>query len=266
MIRDISFGQYYPADSPLHRMDPRAKITSLFLLYIGVFFLDRGISYVIASALCLGLMAYSRVPAKVYWRSTRLIFALILFGALFNIFFTEGDILWQWGMVKITREGLWAALFMALRILLLLYPALVLTFTTTPMALTNALEQMGRPLTKLGLPIHEIAMIMSIALRFIPTILEEAETILRAQKSRGADFSVRNWRQLSVHVTAFAVPLFVGAFRRSDELAMAMEARGYHGGVGRTTFRVLKLRPADGVAMAFCLALTILAAAVRWWI
>lgn len=266
MIQDISLGQYYPADSPLHRMDPRTKITSLLILYLGVFFLESGLSYTVASLLCLGIMVYARVPAKIYWRSTRLIFALILLGAVFNIFFVDGTVLWQWGMVKVTREGLWAALFMALRILLLLYPALVLTFTTTPMALTNALEQMGRPLTKWGLPVHEIAMIMSIALRFIPTILEEAETILKAQKSRGADFSLKNWRQLGVHVMAFAVPLFVGSFRRSDELAMAMEARGYRGGVGRTTFRVLKLRPADGVAMAACLALTILAAAVRWWI
>ncbi|MEE0775464.1 MAG: energy-coupling factor transporter transmembrane component T [Bacillota bacterium] len=266
MIGDMALGQYYPGDSFLHRLDPRAKITALFFLYIGIFFLESGLSYLVASLLCVGLLVSSRVPFRVYWRSTGLIAALIIFGSIFNIFFTQGEILWQWGMLKITREGFWAALYMALRILLLLYPALVLTFTTTPMAVTNGLEDMGRPLAKLGLPVHEIAMIMSIALRFIPTIMDEADTILKAQKSRGADFSLKNWRQLGVHVAAFAVPLFVGAFRRSDELALAMEARGYRGGVGRTTFRTLKLRSADFFAMALCLVLTIFAAMVRWWI
>ncbi|MEG2639207.1 MAG: energy-coupling factor transporter transmembrane component T [Clostridiales bacterium] len=256
-MKNLTLGQYYPGNSFLHKMDPRAKITALFLYFIFLFIIKDVPGYVLATVLGIGMMVFSAVPLRVYWRGSRFIIFFAVIAALFNMFFTPGEVIWAWGMIKLTVEGIYSAVFMAVRLVLLIVSAFVLTYTTTPMAVTDALEKMGAPLARIKVPIHDIAMVMSIALRFIPTIMDEVETIKKAQQSRGAEFNLHRpglWLQ---NMISMVVPLFVSAFRRSEDLALAMEARGYVGGEGRTMFRELKLRYTDIIVMTIFVLLNV---------
>ncbi len=266
MINHIAVGQYYPGNSLLHRLDPRTKITALFIYMAALFIAKDFWAYGILVLVALGALLFSRVSLAVFFRSLRILFFFILFAAFFNIFFTPGEVLWEWGVLSLTKEGLLGAAFMALRLILLIGMASLLTFTTTPMALTDALENMLRPVSALGFPGHELAMMMSIALRFIPTLLEEAEKIRKAQMSRGIVLGRGPIKEMAKAAIPFLVPLFTGAFRRADELAYAMEARAYRGGKGRVKLKVLKMEGRDIVTLAFMILITVALILYRWWI
>ncbi len=251
-MKGVSFGQYYPASSPIHRLDPRAKVI-LSVLYIVCTFLCKNVfsfALLVLSALCLILM--SRIPLKLVLRSIRPLLIIIAFTSIINIFATRGEHLltpesWK---IRIYAEGLWTALFMVLRITVLIVgTSIFLTYTTTPIALTDALERLLSPLKLLKVPVHDFAMMMTIALRFIPTITEETEKIMNAQKARGADFTTGSLYQRARALVPILVPLFVSAFNRAFELASAMECRCYHGGKGKTRLHILHFRATDFLAM-----------------
>ncbi|MDO4541625.1 MAG: energy-coupling factor transporter transmembrane component T [Bacillota bacterium] len=263
-MKNLTLGQFYPADSFLHRMDPRAKLTALFIYYIFLFLLDDNLGFGVAIATGAVILLASGVPFRVYWRGSWLLILFVALAAALNIFFTSGTVLWSYGALVITEEGIYSAVYMAIRLILLITSAYALTYTTTPMAITNALEAMGQPLCRFKIPVHDVSMMMSIALRFIPTIMDEAETIKKAQRSRGVDFSLRRphiWLQNTI---SLVVPLFVSAFRRSDDLALAMEARGYDGSPDRTMYRELRLKISDILAMCFFGALLMASILYRW--
>ncbi len=257
-MKGISFGQYYPADSILHRMDPRAKVI-LGVLYIVCTFLCRNalaFGALLVSAVLLILI--SRIPMKLILRSIKPLFFIIAFTSVINIFMTKGEHLltpasWR---IQIYEEGLWNALFMVLRIMILITgTSIFLTYTTTPIALTDGLEQLLSPLKKLHVPVHDFAMMMSIALRFIPTLTEETEKIMNAQKARGADFTSGSLVKRAKALIPILIPLFVSAVKRAVELASAMECRCYHGGEGRTRLNTLRYKASDFVAMLLIVAL-----------
>ena len=247
MIRDITIGQYYPADSLLHRLDPRVKFTGT-IVYIVSLFLCRSWGYVFAALFLMCMILLSKVPFKYMIRGLRAILFILLFTMVLNIFLTPGTVLWQWKIFKITEEGIRTAIVMALRLILLILGASVMTLTTTPNKLTGAMESLFRPLSKIGVPVHEIAMMMSIALRFIPILLEETDKIMKAQMARGADFESGGLIRRVKAMVPLLVPLFISAFRRANDLALAMEARCYHGGEGRTQMKPLVYTQKDILA------------------
>lgn len=260
MMRDITIGQYYPADSALHRMDPRVKIIGTFV-YLASVFLFRGWSFLLGAFVLLVLMLISKVPIRMMIRGIRPILVILLFTAVLNIFLTPGEILWQFKAIKVTKEGLLTAGRTSIRLVLLVLGASIMTLTTTPNKLTDALERLMRPLKVFRVPVHEIAMMMSIALRFIPILMEETDRIKKAQMARGADFESGGLIQRVKAMIPLLVPLFVSAFRRANDLALAMEARCYHGGEGRTQMKPLRYRSSDYAAYAL-LALYLAAAIV----
>ena len=245
MIRDITIGQYFPGKSAIHKMDPRIKIL-LSILYIVMLFVADNMWGLLLGVL-FGFAAYliSRIPLSMIWKSMKPVVPIVIFTAVLNLFLSTGDPLWQWKFLKITREGIETAVFMSVRILCLIAGTSLLTYTTSPIALTDGIERLLSPLKKIKLPVHELAMMMTIALRFIPTLIEETDKIMSAQKARGADFESGNIFQRAKALVPILVPLFISAFRRADELATAMECRCYHGGEGRTALHVLRFRPAD---------------------
>ena len=249
MIRDITIGQYYPADSLLHRLDPRVKFAGTVVYIVSLFFC-RSWGYLAAALFLMCMIVLSKVPFKFMIRGLRAILFILLFTMVLNIFLTPGTILWQWKAFKITEEGLRTAFVMAVRLILLILGASVMTLTTTPNKLTSAMETMFRPLKKIGVPVHEIAMMMSIALRFIPILLEETDKIMKAQMARGADFESGGLIKRVKAMVPLLVPLFISAFRRANDLAMAMEARCYHGGDGRTQMKPLIYTRKDYIAYA----------------
>ena len=265
-MKSLTLGQFYPANSCLHRMDPRAKLTSLFLFYIFIFLINDNLGYGLAVLFTLTIIAASRVPFKVYWQGSRFILLFLILAAALNIFFTQGEEIWAWGLFSITKEGIYASIYMALRLIALILTAYALTYTTTPWAITNALENMAAPLAKLKLPVKDVSLIISIALRFIPTIIEEAETIKKAQRSRGVDFSLRQPHVWAQNMVSLTVPLFVSAFRRSEELALAMEARGYGSSENPTILQEMKLKNSDLAVMLLTLILVLATAIYRWFI
>lgn len=238
-------GQYYEGSSFMHRLDPRTKIIITVLYMISLFIGSSPLFYLLMTAVFAGVIALSGIPFKVILRGMRIIIVLMLFTVVANFFFTSGKVLLQWGFIQITEEGIFRGIKMGVRLLLLVGFASLLTLTTKPIALTDGMEALGSPLKRLRLPVHEIAMMMSIALRFIPTILEELERIMDAQRARGADFSHGKLKDKAKALIPLMVPLFVSAFRRADELAQAMEAKCYDGSGNRTNWRPLKLRLAD---------------------
>ncbi|MBQ4649691.1 MAG: energy-coupling factor transporter transmembrane protein EcfT [Firmicutes bacterium] len=249
MIRDITLGQYFPGDSVIHRLDPRVKIIATLMFIIELFIVDNFIGFAIA-AICLGLViAVSKVPLSFILRGLKPILIILMFTFALNIFMVDGRILWQWGFLKITAEGLRLAVFMAIRLVLLLMGSSMLTLCTRPLSLTDGIERLLAPLKKIGVPAHEIAMMMTIALRFIPTLLEETDKIMKAQQARGADFETGNLIQKAKALIPILVPLFVSAFRIAQDLAMAMEARCYRGGDNRTRMHEMKLKGRDYVAV-----------------
>lgn len=249
MIRDITIGQYYPSGSSIHKLDPRTKILATFAYIIGLFFIKRFIGYVFAAACFYVTVKASKVPLKFMLKGLKSIMFILMFTVVLNIFFTTtGNLLWSWGFLKITDQGLMIAAKMGVRLVLLIVGSSLLTLTTSPIELTDGIENLLSPFRKIGVPAHEIAMMMSIALRFIPILLEETDKIMKAQMARGADFESGNIIERAKAMIPIMVPLFISAFRRAEELAMAMEARCYRGGVGRTRLNSLIYRKRDYIA------------------
>ena len=255
-MKNISIGQYYAADSPIHRLDARTKLI-LAILYIVCTFLCKSIfsfGLLLISGIFIVLM--SRIPPKVILRALKPILFIMLFTVVINIFWTGGDkLLFEWRFIRIYAEGLYNAAFMTVRIIVLIIgSSIFLTYTTTPIALTDGTERLLSPLKKIKVPVHEFAMMMSIALRFVPTLIDEADRIMSAQKARGTDFSSGSLIKRAKALIPIIIPLFVSAFRRADELATAMECRCYHGGEGRTKLRVTHMRFADFLALILMVA------------
>lgn len=250
MIRDITLGQYYSVDSPIHRRDPRVKILAV-IIYIAAIFVVGNYMGFLACALSLVLViAMSKVPAGFILRGLKPVIFILVFTFSLNIFMIDGKVLWHFGFLEITDRGLYTAVFMSIKLILLILGTSILTFTTTPIKLTDGIEKLLWPFSKVGLPTHDIAMMMSIALRFIPTLMEETDKIIKAQQARGADFESGNIFRRAKALVPILVPLFVSAFRIALDLAMAMEARCYSGGKGRTRMNEMRLNAADILFLA----------------
>jgi energy-coupling factor transport system permease protein len=246
-----SLGQFYPVASPVHGLDPRAKIAATAVLVAGLFLVDSTVGLLFVAVTLMILVALSRIPIRNFLRLLRPVLFIVALTVAFQVFFSrEGAIVFEWGFLEVHTGGLWLALFLALRILLLVSAAGLLTATTAPVALADGIEDLLSPLKRVGFPAHEVAMMMTIALRFIPTLGEEAEKIKGAQAARGADFSEGGPLRRARSLVPVLVPLTVGAFRRADELAEAMESRGYRGGEGRTRYRELRFRRKDALALS----------------
>ena len=245
MLRDITLGQYYQADSVIHRLDPRVKLVTTICFIISLFLVDNWAGYLIAGLFLLMIIRLSKVPFKFMVRGMKSILFLLIFAAVFNLFLTPGEVVVSFWKLKITREGIRFAAFMAVRLIFLIMGSSVMTLTTTPNNLTDGLEKLLGPLKVLKVPVHEIAMMMSIALRFIPILLEETDKIMKAQIARGADFESGNLIRKAKSLVPLLVPLFISAFRRANDLAMAMEARCYRGGEQRTKMKPLIYHKAD---------------------
>jgi energy-coupling factor transport system permease protein len=251
MTASRSLGQFYPVASPLHGLDPRTKILGTSLLAVGLFLVDSVAGFLLISAAVVLLVAASRVPPGTFLGFLRPVALIVALTVLFQVFFSrEGQTLFEWAFLEVHEGGISTGLFLALRILLLVSTAGLLTATTAPVALADGIEDLLSPLKRLRFPAHELAMMVTIALRFIPTLHEEAQKIMRAQAARGADFSEGGPMRRARALLPVLVPLTIGAFRRADELAEAMESRGYRGGEGRTRYRELRFRARDALALA----------------
>lgn len=249
MIRDITIGQYYPAESVIHRLDPRVKIVSTLLYLISLFLFRSITGYLITTLFLVSVIKLSKVPFGYIVKGLRAVIMLLMITVIFNLFLTrDGDVLFHKWIFTITEGGLVTAVYMAIRLIYLIIGSSLMTFTTTPNELTDAIEKLLSPLNRVHVPVHEVAMMMSIALRFIPILLEETDKIMKAQIARGADLESGNMIQKAKAMIPILVPLFVSAFRRANDLAMAMEARCYHGGEGRTKMKPLRYKSRDRVA------------------
>ena len=256
-MKSIAFGQFYPANSPLHKLDPRVKVV-LTILYIVCSFLCKNLlSFALLAVSAIVLILCGRVPIKIVLRGLRPVLIILAFTAVLNIFWTRGEnLLFSWRFIQIYAEGLYAAAFMMVRIAtLIIGTGMLLTYTTTPIALTDALEDLLSPLKKIKVPVHEFAMMMTIALRFIPLLSEETEKIMTAQKARGADFSSGGLIRRAKALIPILIPLFVSAFNRAGDLATAMECRCYHGGEGRTRMHVRHVRVVDFIPLVLVVLL-----------
>lgn len=246
MIRDITIGQYYPSNSILHKLDPRVKLVGTLLYIILLFFIQNYYGYVLAAVFLGTIITLSKVPIKFILKGLKAVIFLLLFMVAFNLFFTPGTrVAFSFGFIRVTWEGIESAILMGLRLIFLILGSSIMTFTTTPNQLTDGLEKLMGPLKKIKVPVHEISMMMSIALRFIPILMEETDKIMKAQMARGADFESGGLIKRAKNLIPLLVPLFVSAFRRANDLAMAMEARCYRGGVGRTKMKPLKYTGID---------------------
>ena len=248
MIRDITLGQYYPGDSWVHRLDARTKIIATLLYLIELFVVNNFYGFLITAVVLFTVIAISKVPLKFIFRGLTAVFLIIAFTFLLNLFMVDGRVLWHWKFLTITYEGLSRAFFMAVRLVLIIIGSSIMTLTTKPVELTDGLEKLLSPFSKIGLPSHEIALMMTIALRFIPTLMEETDKIMKAQQARGADFESGNLLQRAKSLIPILVPLFVSSFRIAQDLALAMEARCYHGGPGRTRMNEIRFDRGDAVA------------------
>ena len=245
MLKDITLGQFFPGNSAVHRLDPRVKIV-LTVAFIVLLFLAQGpVSYALIIAFLAVVIGISRISPKMVLRGLKPILFIVIFTAVLNLFYTPGTYIFQWHFLHISVEGVKLAIFMVLRLMLLIIATSMLTYTTSPIQLTDGLERLLSPLKKLHAPVHELSMMMSIALRFIPILIEETDKIMKAQMARGADFESGNLIQKAKSMVPLLVPLFVSAFRRATDLAMAMEARCYRGGEGRTKMKPLKYAKRD---------------------
>ena len=256
MLKDITLGQYFPGDTLIHKLDPRTKLLCVILYIVALFNAKGPLTYGIMIAVLAVCILISRVEWKALTRGLKPVYFIVAFTAIMNMFFTNGTpVADVWLVRHITWEGIIAAVQMVLRIVMLIMGTFLMTYTTSPIALTDGLEHLLSPLKKLRFPVHELAMMMSIALRFIPTLIEETDKIMSAQKARGADFESGNIFQRAKALVPILVPLFISAFRRADELATAMECRCYHGGEGRTKLHVLRYETRDYLTLAFYAAL-----------
>lgn len=248
MIRDITIGQYYPSESVIHRLDPRVKLVGTIVFIIMIFCINNLAGYLVATVALACIIKVSRVPLKYILKGLKAIFFILIFTAVLNIFLTPGDAIFEWKFIHITKEGLLIALKMSVRFIYLIIGSSIMTLTTTPNHLTDGMEKGLGPLKKIHVPVHEIAMMMSIALRFIPILMDETDKIMKAQQARCADFESGNIFQRAKSLVPVLVPLFISSFRRANDLAMAMEARCYHGGEGRTKMKPLKYGRRDATA------------------
>jgi len=250
ILKDITLGQYFPGNTIVHRIDPRIKLI-LTLVYFVALFMAKGFpAYGLMLVVLLTIIFLSRIKAKAVLRGLKPVFIIIIFTLVLNIFFIRGEtVLFEYRFIVITKEGLLTSVFMAARLIMLIIGSFLLTYTTSPIALTDGLERMLDPLKKIKLPIHELAMMMSIALRFIPALIEETDKIMSAQKARGADFESGGLIKRAKAILPLIIPLFISAFRRADDLATAMESRCYHGGEGRTRMKVLRTAVRDYMAL-----------------
>ena len=264
-LKDITLGQYFPGHTLIHRLDPRTKLIWTVAYIVALFLAKQVVSYGILLLVLAVLIAVSKVGIQSILRGMKPILIIIVITGLLNLFYTPGDgtPLLSFGVFQIYAEGIWAAVFMVLRIAMLITCTFLLTYTTSPIQLTDALEKLMGPLKVIKVPVHELSMMMSIALRFIPTLIEETDKIMSAQRARGADFDTGNLIQKAKALIPLLVPLFISAFRRADELAVAMECRCYHGGEGRTRMRRLQLRGIDFAALAFGIALCVAVGVLR---
>ena len=255
MIKDITVGQYLPGNSVIHRLDPRVKIVGTFAFIINLFIINNFIGYIPIFIFMAAVLIISKIPFKYVVNGLKPIMVIIIITAIINVFFTTGKVIYTLGPLSITEEGLRLAGFMIIRLIFLIIGTSVLTLTTSPIALTDGIENLLTPLKKIGVPAHELAMMMTIALRFIPTLLDETDKIMKAQTARGADFESGNIMKRAKSLVPLLVPLFISSFRRADELAMAMEARCYRGGEGRTRMKQLKIEKVDIIAIVFIILL-----------
>ena len=259
-LDNMSFGQYVPAQSPIHHLDPRCKVVALILLLTGVFLATRPADWILWVAMLWLCARLSQTDLAYLLRSIRTVLLLIIFTAVLNLFLSGGTEIWRWGVLSVTREGLELAWTMSLRLILLVLFANLLTYTTNPMALSDGLESLFSPLKRIGFPAHELAMMMTIALRFIPTLLGETDRILKAQLARGADLDRGSIVKRMKAFIPVLVPLFVIVFQRADDLAVAMEARCYRGGEGRTRMKPFRWKISDTLELGSCAALVALQA------
>lgn len=259
MLKDITLGQYFPGDTIIHRLDPRTKLLCVLFYIVALFIAKWFVSYAVMFAFLAVVIALSKIRISVLLKSMKPLLLIIILTAVLNLFYSDGTPLVSFWIFTITKNGILNAVFMVLRITMLICGTFMLTYTTSPISLTDGLETLLSPLKKLHMPVHELAMMMCIALRFIPTLIKETDKIMSAQKARGADFESGNLISRAKAMIPILVPLFISAFRRADELATAMECRCYHGGEGRTRMNRLKMSADDAAAFVF---MTILLAAV----
>ena len=262
---DITLGQYYPGNSFIHRLDPRTKILTTLLLIVAVFLANTAAGYAALCAMVLFIILVSGLPFMLVLKSVKPLLFIIVLTLVLHAVMGQGEhVLYQWKLIRVTEEGLRLGVQMAMRLILLLIISSILTFTTSPIVLTDGIEALLRPFRVVGVPAHELAMMMTIALRFIPTLMEETDRIIKAQTARGADFSGGNLLVRAKNMLPILVPLFISAFRRADDLAVAMEARCYRGGEGRTRMYQLTYRSGDLMAFVFAFAMIGLLAFLRW--
>ena len=261
MLKDITLGQYFPGQSMIHRLDPRTKLTMLVVYIVALFLAEGWVSYGLVFAFLAVVIRLSTIPLKSILRGMKPLVMILIFTGVLNLFFTQdGEVLVKFWVLTVTSGGLSRALMMMARILMLISGTFLLTYTTSPIALTDGLEALMNPLKKVGVPVHELSMMMCIALRFIPTLIEETDKIMSAQKARGADFESGSLTDRAKALIPILVPLFISAFRRADELATAMECRCYQGGEGRTKMKQLHYHRED--FLSYCAGAVLLAAVI----
>lgn len=264
MIKNITIGQYYPGETVIHNLDPRSKILITFIYIITLFFINTFIPYIFITLFLISTVKLSKVPMKLIIKGLKPLLYIISITFIINLFMTKGEKLIEFWIISISKEGAYFATIMALRLIFLVIGTSLLTLTTSPISLTDGIEKLLNPFKKIGVPAHELAMMMTIALRFIPTLLDETDKIMKAQKARGADFESGNIIKRTKSLIPILVPLFISAFRRADELAMAMEARGYRGGENRTRMKVLKLQKNDYLALILTIIILIVIIIFRY--
>lgn len=263
MIRDITLGQYYPGNSVIHRLDPRVKIIGTLVYIIALFVINKFVGFAMAVICLAAIIKASKVPLKFMLRGLKPIFFIIIFTFVLNLFMVSGEVVFSFWIFDISREGIYQATFMAIRLILLIIGSSLLTLTTKPINLTDGIEHLLKPFSKIGLPSHELAMMMTIALRFIPTLLEETDKIMKAQQARGADFESGNIFHRAKQLIPILVPLFISAFRIAQDMAMAMEARCYNGGSNRTRMTSMQYKKGDAVAGVLIAVFFAMSVAVR---
>ena len=250
MLKDITVGQDYPVNSFIHKLDAKTKLIGTFIFMISLFIVNKFFVYSLVLLLLLSVIKLSNIPFSFIMKGLKPLKFIIIFTFIINMFFLPGEEIWSFGFLSITKEGLNQAIFMAIRLVLLIVGTSMLTLTTSPMELTDGIEGLLNPLRKVGFPVHELAMMMTIALRFIPTLLEETDKIMKAQMSRGADFESKNLVNRVKNLVPLLIPLFINAFRRADELSMAMEARCYRGGINRTKMKQSIITKNDYISLS----------------
>lgn len=266
MLKDITLGQYFPGTSFLHQLDPRCKIIATLIVIVAIFLAESLLSYGLLTAFIAFCFLISHLPLKLIAKSVKPLWVIIVLTMAIHIFTTAGEVIWSFGILSITWEGLRQGALMTARLVYLIVFSSLLTYTTSPIVLTDGIEHLLNPFRRVGVPAHELAMMMTIALRFIPTLLEETDRIMKAQTARGANFTSGSIVQRGKNMIPLLVPLFVSAFRRADDLATAMEARCYRGGEGRTRMHELAYTAKDTLAMAVVIVLTVVLIVMRWFL